>query len=44
MAPIYAKISGADEVEAHALLSGSGIQVFRTARDAVLAAVVGATA
>jgi len=43
MVPIYAKISGAEEAEAHALLSGSGIQVFRTARDAVLAAVEGAT-
>jgi succinyl-CoA synthetase beta subunit len=43
-ARIYARISGAEETEAHALLSGTGIQVFRTARDAVLAAVQGASA
>ena len=36
---IFARISGAEEDEAHALLMGSGIQVFRTAQEAVLAAV-----
>jgi succinyl-CoA synthetase beta subunit len=44
LAPIYARISGAEEEQARALLSGSGIQVFRTAQDAVLAAVKGASA
>jgi len=44
IAPIFARISGAEEEQARSLLSGSGIQVFRTARDAVLAAVSGATA
>jgi succinyl-CoA synthetase beta subunit len=39
IAPVYARISGAEEEEAHALLSGSGVQVFRTSREAVLAAV-----
>lgn len=41
MAPVYARISGAEEEEAHALLSGSRIPVFRTAQEAVLAAVEG---
>jgi succinyl-CoA synthetase beta subunit len=41
-ARIYARISGAEEEEAHALLSGSGISVFRTAQEAVLAAISGA--
>jgi succinyl-CoA synthetase beta subunit len=36
---VFARISGAEEKEAHALLLGSGIQVFRTAQEAVLAAV-----
>jgi succinyl-CoA synthetase beta subunit len=43
MAPVFARISGADEEEAHALLVGSGISVFRTAQEAVLAAVKGAS-
>jgi len=44
MAPVYARISGADEEDARALLSRTGVQVFRTAREAVLAAVTGARA
>jgi len=36
---VFARISGAEEDEAHAILLGSGIQVFRTAQEAVLAAV-----
>ncbi len=43
MAPVFARISGAEEAEAHALLSGSGIGVFTTAQEAVLAAVRGAS-
>jgi hypothetical protein len=39
MAPVYARISGAEEGEAHALLSGSGVSVFLTAQEAVSAAV-----
>jgi len=39
MAPVCARISGADQEEAHALLSGSGILVFGSAQEAVLAAV-----
>jgi len=42
MAPVFARISGAEEAEARALLSGSGIPVYSTAKDAVLAAVEGA--
>jgi succinyl-CoA synthetase beta subunit len=42
MAPVFARISGAEEAEAHALLEGSGIKVFRTAQEAVVAAVEGA--
>jgi len=41
MAPVFARISGAEEAEARALLSGSGLPVFRTAQEAVLAAVTG---
>jgi len=41
MAPVFARISGADEEDAHELLAGSGVLVFRTAQDAVLAAVKG---
>jgi succinyl-CoA synthetase beta subunit len=41
MAPVYARISGAEEREARALLSGSGISVFPTAQEAVLAVVKG---
>ena len=41
MAPVCARISGAEEVEAHALLLGSGISVFGSAEEAVLAAVEG---
>jgi succinyl-CoA synthetase beta subunit len=41
MAPVFARISGAEEEEARALLSGSGVRVFRTAQEAVLAAVKG---
>ena len=44
MAPIYARISGAEEEEARALLSGTPVSVFLTAREAVLAAVEGASA
>jgi succinyl-CoA synthetase beta subunit len=43
MAPVFARISGVDEDEARALLSGSGISVFRTAQEAVTAAVEGAS-
>jgi len=39
MAPVFARISGAEEAEARALLSGSGIPVYATAQEAVLAAV-----
>jgi succinyl-CoA synthetase beta subunit len=39
IAPVFARISGAEEAEAHALLAGSGIPVFRTAQEAVAAAV-----
>jgi succinyl-CoA synthetase beta subunit len=39
MAPVFARISGAEEAEAHSLLAGSGIRVFRTAQEAVSAAV-----
>jgi len=39
MAPVFARISGAEEAAAHALLEGSGVRVFRTAQEAVLAAV-----
>jgi succinyl-CoA synthetase beta subunit len=42
MAPVFARISGAEEAEAHALLEGSGIRVFSTAQEAVVAAVEGA--
>jgi len=42
MAPVFARVSGAEEAEARALLSGSGIHVHRTAQEAVLAAVEGA--
>ncbi|HVC27837.1 MAG TPA: ATP-grasp domain-containing protein [Nitrososphaerales archaeon] len=41
MVPVFARISGAEEAEAHALLSDSGVPVFRTAQEAVLAAVRG---
>jgi succinyl-CoA synthetase beta subunit len=41
MAPVCARISGAEEEEAHAMLSRSGISIFRTAQEAVLAAVEG---
>ena len=44
LAPIFARISGADEEEAHASLSGSRISVFTNAEEAVLAAVKGASA
>ena len=44
MAPVYARISGAEDREAHALLSGSAILVFLTAKEAVVAAVKGASA
>jgi succinyl-CoA synthetase beta subunit len=43
MTPVFARISGVDEDEARALLSGSGISVFRTAQEAVTAAVEGAS-
>jgi succinyl-CoA synthetase beta subunit len=43
MAPVFARISGADEQEARALLANSRISVFRTAQEAVLAAVKGAS-
>jgi succinyl-CoA synthetase beta subunit len=43
MAPVFARISGVDEEEARALLLGSGISVFRTAQEAVAAAVEGAS-
>jgi succinyl-CoA synthetase beta subunit len=43
IAPVFARISGAEEAEAHAILSESGIPVFRTAQEAVLAAVKGAS-
>ncbi|HEV2389748.1 MAG TPA: ATP-grasp domain-containing protein [Nitrososphaerales archaeon] len=43
MAPVFARISGAEENEARALLSGSGVRVFSGAREAVLAAVKGAS-
>ena len=39
MAPVFARISGAEEEDARAMLSRSGIPVFDTAQDAVLAAV-----
>jgi len=39
IAPVFARISGAEEEEAHALLAGSGISVFGSANEAVLAAV-----
>jgi succinyl-CoA synthetase beta subunit len=39
MATVFARISGAEEEEAHALLSGSGVTVFPTVDEAVLAAV-----
>jgi len=41
MAPVFARISGAEEDEARALLSGSRVSVFRTAQEAVVAAVRG---
>ncbi len=41
IAPVFARISGAEEADAHALLEGSGIQVFKTAQEAVAAAVGG---
>jgi succinyl-CoA synthetase beta subunit len=43
MPPIFARISGAYEEAARALLSGAGISVFRTAQEAVAAAVRGAS-
>ncbi len=43
MAPVFARISGAEEEEARSLLAGSGISVFRSAQEAVLAAVRGAS-
>ena len=39
MPPVFARISGAEEEEAHALLSASGISVYLTAQEAVLAAI-----
>jgi succinyl-CoA synthetase beta subunit len=39
MAAVFARISGAEEEEAHALLSGSGVSVLPTVEEAVLAAV-----
>ncbi|MDA4116368.1 MAG: acetate--CoA ligase family protein [Thaumarchaeota archaeon] len=39
MVPVFARISGAEEAEARALLSGSGVPVYATAQEAVLAAV-----
>ena len=44
MAPVFARISGAEEEDAHALLAGSGISVFGSAQEAVLAAVRRASA
>jgi succinyl-CoA synthetase beta subunit len=44
MVPVFARISGAEEAEARALLSGSGVRVYPTAREGVLAAVEGAKA
>ncbi len=41
MAPIFARISGAEEAEARAALSGTEISVFPTAQEAVLAALDG---
>jgi succinyl-CoA synthetase beta subunit len=41
---VFARISGAEEAEARALLSGSGVPVYGTAQEAVLAAVEGAKA
>lgn len=43
IAPVFARISGAEEAQAHAILEGSGIRVFQTAEEAVLAAVEGAS-
>jgi succinyl-CoA synthetase beta subunit len=43
MAPVFARISGAEEETARALLSGSRISVFKSAQEAVLAAVAGAS-
>lgn len=43
MPHVFARISGAEEEEAHALLSGSGISVYMTAQEAVLAAIEGAS-
>lgn len=43
MAPVFSRISGAQEAEARALLSGSGVLVFSGAGEAVLAAVRGAS-
>ena len=39
MAAVYARISGAEEEEAHALLAEASVAVFRTAQEAVAAAV-----
>lgn len=43
MAPVFARISGAEEDEARGLLSGSGVRVFGSPQEAVLAAVKGAS-
>lgn len=43
MAPVFARISGAQEDEARTLLSRSGVRVFGSAQEAVLAAVKGAS-
>ncbi len=44
IAPVFARISGAEEAEARAMLARPGISVFSAANDAVLAAVKEASA